>query len=66
MLTSDAIGGIEILVIGGSVTVGDDVLNKDAWLRLPEGDALSAVAGAEGAKLWMKSGHLSFAKAPAV
>ncbi|CUJ98845.1 anti-sigma factor, putative, ChrR family [Ruegeria denitrificans] len=65
-LRSDAAGGIELLVIDGSITVGSDVLNKDGWLRLPEGQDLSALAGPGGAKVWMKTGHLPFAQAPAV
>lgn len=63
---SDAAGGIELLVIEGTITVGKDVLHPTGWLRLPEGEKLSATAGPEGAKIWMKSGHLPFAKAPAV
>ena len=65
-LTSEAPGGIELLVIGGTLTAGGDTLGKDGWLRLPEGETLSATAGPEGAKVWMKTGHLPFAKAPAV
>ncbi|WP_299951871.1 cupin domain-containing protein [uncultured Ruegeria sp.] len=65
-VTSDAPGGIELLMIGGSLTSGDDVLKKNDWLRLPEGEALSAVAGPDGAKVWMKTGHLPFAQPPAV
>ncbi|WP_386626234.1 cupin domain-containing protein [Sulfitobacter geojensis] len=63
-LTSQAQGGIEVLVIDGSITVGDDTLRKNDWLRLPDGKTLSAVGGPEGAKLWIKTGHLPFAKAP--
>jgi hypothetical protein len=37
-----------------------------AWLRLPDGRALSAVAGDDGAKVWIKSSHLAHAKPPAV
>ncbi|MEN8889235.1 MAG: cupin domain-containing protein [Celeribacter marinus] len=62
---SDA-GGIEMLVISGSLTEGGETLSKGAWLRLPEGQPLSAIAGADGAKVWVKSGHLPYAKAPAV
>ena len=62
---SDA-GGIEMLVIAGSLTEGGDTLGKGAWLRLPEGQSLLAVAGADGAKVWVKSGHLPHAKPPAV
>jgi len=59
-------GGIEALVIDGSLTVGAETMTKHAWLRLPEGEALHAVTGDEGAKIWMKSGHLPYAKAPEV
>jgi len=62
---SDA-GGIEMLVIAGSLTESGETLGKGAWLRLPEGQALSAVAGSDGAKVWVKTGHLPHAKPPAV
>ena len=65
-LVSDAPGGIELLVLDGAVTVNDDRLGKESWLRLPEAMPLMAVAGTEGAKVWMKTGHLPFAKAPEV
>jgi anti-sigma factor ChrR (cupin superfamily) len=65
-LTSGARGGIELLVINGVVTVDGVVLGKHDWLRLPEGQRLSARAGGDGAKLWMKTGHLRFARAPSV
>ncbi|WP_171103306.1 MULTISPECIES: cupin domain-containing protein [unclassified Ruegeria] len=65
-LSSDAKGGIELLVIDGEITAGADVLRKNSWLRLPEGEALAATAGADGAKIWMKTGHLPYAQAPVV
>ncbi len=65
-LTSDAAGGIELLVIDGTITSGGDELTRNSWLRLPEGASLSAVAGKDGAKVWMKTGHLPFAAPPAV
>ncbi|WP_299505866.1 cupin domain-containing protein [uncultured Roseobacter sp.] len=58
-------GGIEMLVIAGSVVESGDTLGKGAWLRLPEGATLSAVAGGQGAKVWIKTGHLPYAKPPA-
>lgn len=58
-------GGIELLVIDGTLTEADEQLRRGSWLRLPEGAALSAVAGPEGARVWMKTGHLPYAKAPA-
>lgn len=65
-LSSDATGGIELLVIEGSITVGGETLGRNGWLRLPQGAPLDAVAGEGGAKVWMKTGHLPFAKPPAV
>lgn len=59
-------GGIELLVIGGALDTGGDRLNEGAWLRLPDGHTLSAKAGAGGAKVWMKCGHLIHASAPDV
>ncbi len=58
-------GGIELLVIAGSVEVNGDTLAKGVWLRLPDGVPLDCRAGAEGASLWIKTGHLPFAKPPA-
>ena len=63
-LSIEASGGIEMLVIDGSVAVASDTLGKHGWLRLPEGEALVASARPGGAKLWIKSGHLLYAKAP--
>lgn len=59
-------GGIEVLVLTGEITEGGDKLQKGSWLRLPEGQALNAEAGASGATVWMKTGHLPFAQPPAV
>ena len=65
-LTNTDAGGIEMLVISGSVSEAGETLEKGAWLRLPEGQKLSALAGQEGAKVWIKTGHLPFASAPTV
>jgi hypothetical protein len=61
-----ASGGIEILILDGGLVEGGVSLGKGAWLRLPDGEALLAAAGPEGAKLWMKTGHLPYAQAPDV
>lgn len=63
-LAVQATGGIEMLVIDGSVKVGPDTLVRNDWLRLPEGQSLLAIASADGAKIWIKTGHLPFAHAP--
>ena len=62
----EADGGIEALMIGGEMTESGDALRKGSWLRIPEGGALKGVAGPNGAKVWVKTGHLPFAQAPAV
>jgi len=59
-------GGIEVLMISGSITAESDKLRKGSWLRIPAGQSLSAIAGEDGAQVWMKTGHLPFAKAPAI
>ncbi|MEM0942658.1 MAG: cupin domain-containing protein [Pseudomonadota bacterium] len=57
-------GGTEVLVLAGSVSEGGDELQAGGWLRLPEGQTLTAKAGEDGAKLWVKTGHLVHATAP--
>jgi anti-sigma factor ChrR (cupin superfamily) len=59
-------GGIEILVISGTLTESGETLGTGAWLRLPDGSSLKATAGVDGAKVWMKTGHLRHAKPPLV
>ncbi|MEM6758708.1 MAG: cupin domain-containing protein [Pseudomonadota bacterium] len=59
-------GGTELLVLAGSLTESGDVLTKGGWLRLPAGQPLTATAGADGAKVWVKTGHLVHAHAPRV
>ncbi len=66
VLRNDGAGGIEVLVISGSVTEDGDTLGKGAWLRLPDGQQLKAKAGEDGAKVWIKTGHLAHAQPPAV
>ena len=51
--------GLELLVIDGSFEEGGEHFTKQSWLRLPKGSGLSAVAGANGARVWMKRGHLA-------
>ena len=65
-LTNSDPGGLEMLLISGSVLEGDQTLGKGGWLRLPLGQALTITAGDDGAKVWIKTGHLAHAKPPAV
>ena len=50
--------GLEGLVLDGDLTIGDRNLTAQGWIRLPPGDALRAVAGPRGAKLWVKDAPL--------
>lgn len=50
--------GIEALVLDGDLLIGDKSLTAQGWIRLPAGDALRAVAGPTGAKLWVKDAPL--------
>ena len=51
-------GGLEAFVLAGGFREGDDRLGPWDWLRLPPGAALTAEAGPEGARVWLKTGHL--------
>lgn len=55
----DTPGGLELLVLEGSLDWEGEALAEQSWARLPKGDRLSATAGPNGARLWIKSGHLS-------
>ena len=55
-------GGLEILVLEGSFTEAGENFSEQSWLRLPVGSRLSAKAGPEGCRLWVKEGHLRYAR----
>ncbi|XOV80324.1 MAG: cupin domain-containing protein [Aestuariibacter sp.] len=52
-------GGAEILVLQGELTVQGDRLKKHSWMRLPVNAAFSGQAGPDGARIWLKEGHLT-------
>jgi hypothetical protein len=58
----DLPGGIEILVLDGGFTEGGETFAPQSWLRLPAGARLDAEAGPDGARVWIKSGHLALAQ----
>lgn len=57
-------GGMELLVIDGSFTQGDEELTKHAWLRLPKDRPLTIKTGIHGSRVWIKTGHLDYIAAP--
>lgn len=50
--------GLEALVLDGSFENEGEILEKNAWLRLPKGANAIAVTGVNGAKVWIKRNHL--------
>lgn len=59
-------GGAEVFMLSGRAIEGGDQLYPGTWLRVPEGAPLHVHADAQGATIWMKTGHLPFAQAPLV
>ncbi|RXG92647.1 cupin domain-containing protein [Bradyrhizobium zhanjiangense] len=50
--------GLEMLVLAGSLSIGDQTLLPQGWVRLPAGQPLRAVCGADGANVWLKDAPL--------
>lgn len=63
-VTLDTNGGAEILFLDGSATESNDALRAQSWVRVPSNAAFLASTGKQGAKVWIKSGHLDFAGPP--
>ncbi len=61
----DAVKGMEVFVLSGGFAEGGETLGRWDWLRLPPGSVGMAKAGPEGARVWVKSGHLTEVHAPA-
>jgi ChrR Cupin-like domain len=56
--------GAELLVLSGTLTESGDELQTLSWLRVPRGGQLRATAGAQGARVWVKTRHLRFVSTP--
>lgn len=57
-LTLAVPAGAEVLILEGQLTEHNDILKKGSWLRIPTGVELQATAGSNGARIWIKTGHL--------
>lgn len=55
---ADASHGAEFLVLEGTVLAGELTCRSGGWIRLPPGNREAIVAGAEGATVYIKTGHL--------
>ena len=56
----DTSGGAELLVLHGGFTESADTLEQLTWMRVPVKGSFEATAGSDGAKVWIKTGHLRF------
>lgn len=54
----DSGGGMEMFVLEGGFTQGGEAFDQWDWLRLPPGESFLGSAGPQGARVWIKSGHL--------
>lgn len=59
-ITVDTAGGVGPLVLDGSFTESEDALEHLSWLRVPVNGRFTVEVGANGAKVWIKTGHLRF------
>lgn len=57
-------GGAELLVLEGELETGGEGLQRHDWLRLPKGDRADLLSGPQGARVWIKTGHLDHVKEP--
>ena len=60
----DAIDGLELLVLEGTLHEAGERFTYLSWLRLPVGSTLMADSGDEGCRIWIKTGHLRHTFAP--
>ncbi|MFY0613328.1 MAG: cupin domain-containing protein [Hyphomicrobiaceae bacterium] len=65
-VTIDASGGAEVLVLDGSFVENDEVFAPQSWLRLPKDSHAALRAGEQGARVWIKRGHLAETPQPPV
>jgi len=57
-------GGVEVLVLKGDFTNANDHFDKHAWLRIPENEVAQISTGTDGARVWVKTGHLTDIQIP--
>lgn len=57
-------GGFEALVLSGSVEHDGESYARHDWIRLPDMASALFAAGPEGARLWIKRGHLRDIRTP--
>jgi anti-sigma factor ChrR (cupin superfamily) len=58
-LLDNPVGGVELLVLDGTLYEGAQQYARGTWLRLPPGECPALVSGSAGATVYLKSGHLA-------
>ncbi len=57
-------GGFEVLLLAGEVTLEGETYQAHDWIRWPADKTAVFTAGAAGARLWIKRGHLNEIRVP--
>lgn len=60
----DATNGMEVLVLAGTFTESGEHFEPESWLRLPKYGTAQVKAGEDGARVWIKRGHLAQSPKP--
>ena len=58
-LLAQSAASAELLVLAGSVRMGEETYECGSWIRLPESDTADIAASAQGATVYLKTGHLT-------
>lgn len=58
-LLAESANSAELLVLDGSVVMAKQTCVRGSWIRLPEGDGPDIAASAQGATVYLKTGHLT-------
>lgn len=59
LFADEIAGGAELLVLEGSLIEAEQTYQRGGWIRLPVDATSEIVAGANGAMVYLKTGHLS-------
>ncbi|MFZ2844065.1 cupin domain-containing protein [Psychrobacter sp.] len=59
LFTDKIAGGAELLVLEGTLIEAEQTYQRGGWIRLPVDATSEVVAGANGAMVYLKTGHLS-------
>ena len=57
-------GGLEVLVLAGSLILDGVSYAAEDWIRIPAEEVVSMTSGEKGARLWIKRGHLKEIRVP--